>query len=1066
MKRAALIMLFASVWVFNNAQTLILGTAASPQSGCAMTIYDNGGVNGNYIANRNDLLTIHSNSTDSLQSAVQVTINLSRFNVHPSDTLFIYDGPNVADTTLLAALNDNLVAQYGTSVISFAATMRNPSGDLTIRFKTDGANGGRGFEINTSCTRFCQRINIAFDTLLSNKYPVLQDDGYYYIDVCPGDSVHLVAHGVYPDNYVNYAQSDPACTFVWDLGVETFDSLGMNTLDYTFPEGRGYDVSLLIKDQRACESANRSTFRVRTSSNPIRTIVAYPDVCLGDTIDMTYGYDESSHIQIDTIAHEQMTTLAVSDTIFLPDGIPCNGTCSYLSPVTFTAFSPNARITSVNDIFYVRLSIEHSYIGDIWIRLICPNGQYSSLMKWSGSGSAQCSSQIPQSARGWNASGNRYAYFGNYYEPDGSDKCSRSQNPMGTCWNYCWSNNTTQGYSYACGNSYVYENCNHINNYYVDSTNTRLMTNVYHPDDNFYTSLQNCPLNGTWSIEVMDGWSADNGYVCGWELALNPALVPQDWSYDVTVDTVFLIGLGSEGNIAVPTQYGALNYTARVTDNLNCQYDTTMSIMVNQPQENEFSQTVCDMFVWNGIEYTQSGDYIQTLTTHKGCDSVVTMHLTVLQSPQMDIVPNQSICHGDSLVVNFSPTAQDVSFNWTMSGNAFVSGLAGSGSGNISALLQNHTAATQNLDITAIPTYTSGGYACHGNPVTFTVSVLPIPEVTMPTVEECAGKTVELMPEIQNNVEAQPVAYHWSTGDTTESLTVVATASQTYSLTTHFSNGCTATDSMFMEVIPLEQPVITGDAAICAGKTALLQVAAGNSDYLYEWNDGFSGSTRIVSPAVTTEYIVRGHSLTDMDCFAADTFTVVVKPLPDVSFILSADNLMLELGAAELHCTLTCKPDSLWRWNFNDPHNPEILSGPEYENPSHNYTHAGNYPVTLSVTDRNGCTDSLTQYVTVSIPISFWLPNAFTPNGDNLNDHFKPSYESIRPENYRMLIYDKQGHLIFRSFDIEMGWDGNDMQGNPCPHGVYVYYIRYYTIQDHPQGPGHPQLTGNVTLIR
>ncbi len=830
--RALLLLLSVNIWGINNAQTLILGTDTNPQSGCAMTIYDNGGQNGNYMANRNDLLTIQSNSTDPLLSAIKVTINLSRFNVHPSDTLFIYDGPNVVDSMLLAALNDSLITEYGTTTISFAATMRNLSGDITLRFKTDSLNEGGGFEINASCTRLCQRINIAFDTLLSNKYPVLQADGFHYLDVCPGETVHLVTRGMYPDNNVNYTQSDQTCTFVWDLGVETFDSLGMATLDYTFPEGRGYDVSLLIKDQRECESANRSMFRVRTSSNPIRAVVSFPGICLGDTIDLTYGYDESSHIQVDTIKHEQLTTLAVADTIFLPDGIPCNGTCSYLSPVTFTAFSPNAKITSVNDIFYVQLAIEHSYIGDIWIRLICPNGQYSSIMKWSGSGSAQCSSQIPQSARGWNASGFSGAFFGNYFEPDGSDECDPAQNTMGTCWNYCWSNNTTQGYSYACGNSYVYENCNHINGNYVDSTNTRMMTNVYHPDDNFYTSLQNCPLNGTWSIEVMDGWSSDNGYVCGWELALNPALVPQNWSYDVTVDTALLIGTNSDGNIAVPTESGAINYTARVIDNLNCNYDTSMTIIVNHPQENELRQTVCgsvvwngqvytesgeyqqtltatsgcdstvtlhltmlqpaentithtncgsyewngqqysqsgtysrtltaangcdstvtlhltvlqpaentithtncdsfewngetytqsgtysrtltaangcdstvtlhltvlqpaentithtncDSFEWNGETYTQSGTYSRTLTAANGCDSTVTLHLTVLQTPQMDIVSNYTICHGDSLAVNFFPVSPDVSFNWTVSDNPSVSGIGGAAAPAISA---------------------------------------------------------------------------------------------------------------------------------------------------------------------------------------------------------------------------------------------------------------------------------------------------------------------------------------------------------------------------------------------
>ncbi|MCR4681536.1 MAG: gliding motility-associated C-terminal domain-containing protein [Bacteroidales bacterium] len=593
MKKIFLLVLFAIGLIAANAQNLIVGSSISPQTGCGFNVFDSGGENGDYFANRDDSLTIHS--SDATHPAVKVEIPLNFFDIDNSDTLFIYDGTNMVDSMCLAKLNNSLVAVYGNITLSFAATMRSVTGELTLRLKTDGANNGRGFALVTSCIQLCQRVEINFDMNASNKFPVLDPtDGHYYINSCPYDTIHLVARGHYPDNDFNYHQSDQTSTFIWDLGDTTLEIVGGYVLDHYFEPGTGYDVSLLVIDSHGCESTNRKVFRVRTSANPVRQLLDLPEVCTGQTIEVPVGYDMISNIQLDTVSSTKITTLAVPDTIFLPDGIVCNGSCSYVSPVTFDAFSPTAKISSANDILFVRLAIEHSFIGDIWIRLTCPSGKWASLMRYGGTGSSNCNSNIPSSARGWQGNpGSGGSYFGWYYKPDDDDKCNPNVNPMGTCWNYCWSNNTDPalGYQYACGSGYVYESCNHISSNnphgsssssYVDSTDVANMENVYHPDDNFFNSLHDCPLNGTWAIEVFDGWNYDNGYVCGWELALNPNLVPVNWGYDVVLDHLEMIGPGASGGHILATQAGEIAYTARIVDNLGCHFDTTMVLKVTQ----------------------------------------------------------------------------------------------------------------------------------------------------------------------------------------------------------------------------------------------------------------------------------------------------------------------------------------------------------------------------------------------------------------------------------------------------------------------------------------------------
>ena len=109
--------------------------------------------------------------------------------------------------------------------------------------------------------------------------------------------------------------------------------------------------------------------------------VNFPDNLCAGTIDtVSFGYDSDNDISL-VLRH---ASLGQAGRAFLPDGVECGSMgCSYRSTVTFTDFAPTAHISSIQDIKYVRLNIEHSWIGDIYIGITCPNGQKASLMKGS-----------------------------------------------------------------------------------------------------------------------------------------------------------------------------------------------------------------------------------------------------------------------------------------------------------------------------------------------------------------------------------------------------------------------------------------------------------------------------------------------------------------------------------------------------------------------------------------------------------------------------------------------------------------------------------------------------------
>ena len=224
---------------------------------------------------------------------------------------------------------------------------------------------------------------------------------------------------------------------------------------------------------------------------------------------------------------------------FIPDGVDCGNGCAHESFIEVSGYTPSATIQSVEDILYTRIKLEHSFIGDLYIALTCPNGQSVKIMNKYGTygtgGSSNCASQIP-TPWGWNWTADtavNSAFFGDAYDRSSGCDPADSLNQMGTPWNYCWSNSTTNGYQYANGQGYVYGSSN-ITDGKVDSTNTINMTQVYHPDQPF-SQLVGCPINGIWSIKILDGWGVDNGWVSEWEVAFRGRNRPAAAEPDATL---------------------------------------------------------------------------------------------------------------------------------------------------------------------------------------------------------------------------------------------------------------------------------------------------------------------------------------------------------------------------------------------------------------------------------------------------------------------------------------------------------------------------------------------------
>jgi gliding motility-associated-like protein len=109
------------------------------------------------------------------------------------------------------------------------------------------------------------------------------------------------------------------------------------------------------------------------------------------------------------------------------------------------------------------------------------------------------------------------------------------------------------------------------------------------------------------------------------------------------------------------------------------------------------------------------------------------------------------------------------------------------------------------------------------------------------------------------------------------------------------------------------------------------------------------------------------------------------------------------------------------------------------------FSDTGCYDIKLVVQDVFGISDSVTQQVCIHLESLFFMPNAFTPNSDYINDVFYV-YATRIPENkFEMRIYDYWGGLVFASFDVYEGWNGSAQHsGQTLPVGYYLIEIIWF----------------------
>jgi gliding motility-associated-like protein len=242
-----------------------------------------------------------------------------------------------------------------------------------------------------------------------------------------------------------------------------------------------------------------------------------------------------------------------------------------------------------------------------------------------------------------------------------------------------------------------------------------------------------------------------------------------------------------------------------------------------------------------------------------------------------------------------------------------------------------------------------------------------------------------------------------------------------------------------------------------------------NPTWQYNWDFGDGASSN--------QFGLAGHQFVTNGCFdvslivttpegctsnSTQLSAVCIYPEPMASF--SIDDAVISSLAPDVTFFNTSVHADTYLWDFGD--NTTSIT----QNPTHLYpSDPATYVIILTASNLIGCQDTAALTVTVFQDLAIYVPNTFTPDGDEFNHVFNPVLtEGFKKESYHLSIFDRWGELIFESKDYRFGWDGtyyktqNRRKVTDCQTDTYIWKISIEVLQNGET----KEFMGHVNLIR
>jgi gliding motility-associated-like protein len=399
--------------------------------------------------------------------------------------------------------------------------------------------------------------------------------------------------------------------------------------------------------------------------------------------------------------------------------------------------------------------------------------------------------------------------------------------------------------------------------------------------------------------------------------------------------------------------------------------------------------------------------------------------LQVAINPNPTIAINEApeICEGQSTTLTTTVSQLGGTYSW-QPGN----------------LTTPQVFVSPNITTNYTVTYILNG--CASQPANATVTVNPnIPVDAGLPVSICQGGQITLTASgTPNNV--------WS-GGVLDGVPFNPIQTTVYYVTGTSASGCITSDSVVVTVN--SNPIINAGnpQTVCVGESVVLQASGAGINGMYSWSNGATNGVAFTVNG-TQVYTVTG---TDANgCSSTASLTITGLPIPVAQFTATPPNGDIPL---EVDFFNTSQNSNAYFWDFG---NGQSLSINDLSEQQSTYLNMGTYTVWL-VASNGLCADSISALITVTAEPWIFVPNVFTPNGDNANETWMIDTKNM--ESIELVIVNRWGNPMAKIEDVNGGWDGKTPGGSEATDGTYFYKFKAKALNG-AEFSGH----GFLTLIR
>ena len=445
---------------------------------------------------------------------------------------------------------------------------------------------------------------------------------------------------------------------------------------------------------------------------------------------------------------------------------------------------------------------------------------------------------------------------------------------------------------------------------------------------------------------------------------------------------------------------------------------------------------------------TVAGTYNYTVTTTGGCPPAGT-------SGTITVNPMNTIAAGTSETVCMNSAITNITMATTAATGATFTGLpagvTGSWAGNVATISGTPTVAgTFNYTVT-----TTGG--CPPATTTGVITVTPLNTIAVGTSQGvCVNSpitniTLATTGATGATFSGLPAGVTGSWVGNVATISGTPTASGTFNYTVTTTGGCppaTSTGTITVNSLPIvdfSADVLQGCEPLDVVFSNETIAAAALDNCIWDLGDG-----TIVNDCGPISHTYPDAGYYDVSLITTDAngctnsyaipSYIYVEAYPDASF--TPTNILVTSLQPVVNYENTSTGASSYIWNFGDGSGTSSSLNPIHTFPAET---AGSFTVTLIASSPIGCLDTAYGYVRVEEVLIYYLPNTFTPDGDNYNETFKPVFtDGFDPYSFSMFIYNRWGEVVWESHDTTVGWNGM-YGGNKVPDGTYTWKLDFKT---------------------